>query len=186
MEKKEAVLIRLAGLVPESIVDGPGLRFAIFVQGCPHRCEGCHNPETHDFGAGRLADADRLFAKIRQFPLVHGVTFSGGEPFCQPEPLAYLAEKLKEKGYHLMCYSGYTFEELLNRAEEDRHTQRLLECLDILVDGRFMLAQRSLELKFRGSGNQRILDVPKSISEGKAVISEMQYAEAREKTGKGD
>lgn len=173
MEKKDAVLIRLAGLVPESIVDGPGLRFAIFVQGCPHRCEGCHNPETHDFQGGRVADVDRIFEKIRQYPLIHGVTFSGGEPFCQPEPLAYLAEKLKEKGYHLMCYSGYTFEELLGRAGSDRNTERLLKCLDILVDGRFELPQRSLELKFRGSRNQRILDVPRSLAEGRAILAEL-------------
>lgn len=173
MEKKDAVLIRLAGLVPESIVDGPGLRFAIFVQGCPHHCEGCHNPETHDFQAGRVADVDRIFEKIQQYPLIHGVTFSGGEPFCQPQPLAYLAERLKEKGYHLMCYSGYTFEELLGRAASDRDTERLLQCLDILVDGRFELPQRSLELKFRGSKNQRILDVPKSIAEGRAIDAEI-------------
>lgn len=167
------MLIRLAGLVPESIVDGPGLRFAIFVQGCPHRCEGCHNPETHDFNAGRLADTERLFQKIQEYPLIHGVTFSGGEPFCQPEPLAALAKALKAAGYHLMCYSGYTFEELLERSKEDLHTRELLERLDLLVDGRFELAQRSLELKFRGSRNQRILDVPKSLAAGKAAEAEL-------------
>ncbi|MCM1417199.1 MAG: anaerobic ribonucleoside-triphosphate reductase activating protein [Bacteroides sp.] len=167
------MLIRLAGLVPESIVDGPGLRFAIFVQGCPHRCEGCHNPETHDFGAGRLADTDRLFKKIRQFPLVRGVTFSGGEPFCQAEPLAELGKALKSVGYHLMSYSGYTFEELVERAEGDRSVRELLERLDLLVDGRFVLAERSLELKFRGSRNQRILDIPKSLTAGKAVEAEL-------------
>lgn len=167
------MLIRLAGLVPESIVDGPGLRFAIFVQGCPHRCEGCHNPETHDFHAGRLADTDRLLKKIREYPLVQGVTFSGGEPFCQTEPLAELAKALKTEGYHLMSYSGYTFEELLKRAEEDLHTWELLEQLDLLVDGRFELVQRSLELKFRGSRNQRILDVPKSLAAGKATEAEL-------------
>lgn len=167
------MLIRLAGLVPESIVDGPGLRFAIFVQGCPHRCEGCHNPETHDFHAGRLADTDRLLKKIREYPLVQGVTFSGGEPFCQTEPLAELSKALKTEGYHLMSYSGYTFEELLKRAEEDLHTRELLEQLDLLVDGRFELDQRSLELKFRGSRNQRILDVPKSLAAGKAAEAEL-------------
>lgn len=167
------MLIRLAGLVPESIVDGPGLRFAIFVQGCPHRCEGCHNPETHDFNAGRLADTERLFQKIQEYPLIHGVTFSGGEPFCQPEPLAALAKALKAAGYHLMCYSGYTFEELLERSKEDPHTRELLEQLDLLVDGRFELAQRSLELKFRGSRNQRILDVPKSLAVGRAAEAEL-------------
>ena len=88
------MLIKLSGLVPESFVDGPGIRFTIFTQGCPHRCDGCHNPETHDFNGGRMADVDKILYKITENPLIKGVTFSGGEPFCQPEPLAYLAKKL--------------------------------------------------------------------------------------------
>lgn len=161
--------IRLAGLVPESYVDGPGIRFTIFVQGCPHHCEGCHNPETHDFDGGRLADTDRIYNKIKQFPLVKGVTYSGGEPFCQPEPLAELGGKLKADGYHLMSYSGWTFEQLMKKSESDVQVKRLLGLLDVLVDGRFVLAERSLELKFRGSRNQRLIDVPKSIEAGEAV-----------------
>ncbi len=167
------MLIRLAGLVPESFVDGPGIRFTVFVQGCPHHCKGCQNPETHNFEGGRLADVDRLFNKIISNPLVSGVTFSGGEPFCQPEPLAYLAGLLKEKGYHLMSYSGYTFEELTALSEKNPSVGELLGRLDLLVDGRFELSQRSLELKFKGSRNQRIIDVPKSLNEGRAVISEI-------------
>lgn len=166
------MLIRLAGLVPESFVDGPGIRFTVFVQGCPHRCEGCQNPETHDFEGGRLADVDKLFNKIISNPLISGVTFSGGEPFCQPEPLNYLAGLLKEKGYHLMSYTGYTFEELTAMSERNPNVKELLEKLDLLVDGRFELSQRSLELKFKGSRNQRIIDVPESLRAGKAVISE--------------
>ncbi len=171
---EDKMLIRLAGIVSESIVDGPGLRFTIFVQGCPHHCEGCHNPETHDFSAGRLADVDRIFLKIQSDPLIKGVTFSGGEPFCQPEPLAYLAEKLKKNGYHLMSYSGYTFEELKKLSEENQFVADLLSKLDLLVDGRFVLSQRSLELKFKGSKNQRILDVPASLNAGKAVLSDLE------------
>lgn len=167
------MLIRLAGIVPESYVDGPGIRFAIFVQGCPHHCEGCHNPETHDFEAGRLADTDRIYAKIKQFPLVHGVTFSGGEPFCQPEPLAELAEKLRADGYHIMSYSGWTFEQLCSKAEREPQVKRLLGQLDVLVDGRFVLAERSLELRFRGSRNQRLIDVPASLKAGEAVMIEL-------------
>ncbi len=167
------MLIRLAGLVPESFVDGPGIRFTVFVQGCPHHCKGCQNPETHNFEGGRLADVDKLFNKIISNPLVSGVTFSGGEPFCQPEPLAYLAGLLKEKGYHLMSYSGYTFEELTAMSEKNPSVRELLSRLDLLVDGRFELSQRSLELKFKGSRNQRIIDVPKSLNEGRAVISEI-------------
>lgn len=167
------MLIRLAGLVPESYVDGPGIRFTVFVQGCPHHCKGCHNPETHDFNGGRLANVDKIFGKIIRDPLIKGVTFSGGEPFCQPEPLNYLAGMLKEKGYHVMSYSGYTFEELLKMSEENSNIKGLLEKLDILVDGRFELSQRSLELKFKGSRNQRLIDVPKSLKEGRVVLCEI-------------
>ncbi len=167
------MLIRLAGLVPESYVDGPGIRFTIFVQGCPHNCLGCHNPETHDFSAGRLADTDRIYNKIKQFPLVHGVTYSGGEPFCQPEPLAELGEKLKADGYHLMSYSGWTFEQLLSKSEKESQIKRLLGIIDILVDGRFVLAERSLDLQFRGSRNQRLINVPESLKVGKAVSIEL-------------
>ncbi len=167
------MLIKLAGLVPESYVDGPGIRFTIFVQGCPHHCEGCHNPETHDFSAGRLADTDRIYNKIKQFPLAKGVTFSGGEPFCQPEPLADLAAKLKADGYHLMSYTGYTFEQLMKMQEENMHIKKLLSLLDVLVDGRFVLAQRTLELHFRGSRNQRLIDVPSSLETGVAQTIEL-------------
>lgn len=167
------MLIKLAGLVPESYVDGPGIRFAIFVQGCPHNCEGCHNPETHDFSAGRMAETDRILKKIEADPLVKGVTFSGGEPFCQAEPLADLAAKLKERGYHVMSYSGWTFEQLLAKSKKEPHVKALLGQLDLLVDGRFVLAERTLELKFRGSRNQRIIDVPESLKAGKAVSVEL-------------
>lgn len=167
------MLIKLSGLVPESFVDGPGIRFTIFTQGCPHKCEGCHNPETHDFDGGRFADVDKLFSRIIENPLLQGVAFSGGEPFCQPEPLAYLAKLLKEKGYHIMSYSGYTFEELLERSKSNSHIKELLQNIDILVDGPFVLAERSLELRFRGSRNQRIIDVHKSLETGKAVTVEI-------------
>lgn len=165
--------IRLAGVVPNSFVDGPGIRFTIFVQGCPHRCPGCHNPATHDFGGGRTADTDRIFRKITADPLVKGVTFSGGEPFCQSAPLADLGEKLKTAGYHIMCYSGYTFEELLEKSAADRDIRKLLGVIDVLVDGRFVLDERSLELRFRGSRNQRLINVPISLETGKAVTIEL-------------
>lgn len=167
------MLIRLAGLVPESYVDGPGIRFTVFVQGCPHHCMGCQNPDTHDFSGGRLADVDKIFGKIVRDPLIKGVTFSGGEPFCQPEPLNYLAGLLKENGYHVMSYSGYTFEELLTMSKKNPDVKGLLEKLDILVDGRFELSQRSLELKFKGSRNQRLIDVPQSLKEGRVVLCEI-------------
>ena len=167
------MLIKLAGLVPESFVDGPGIRFTIFTQGCPHKCEGCHNPETHDFNGGRLADVDKIYSKIVSDPLVKGVTFSGGEPFCQPEPLAYLAKLLKKKNYHIISYSGYTFEELIEKSKNNTYVSELLHNIDILIDGKFVLSERSLELRFRGSRNQRIVDIPESIKAGKAVIIEI-------------
>lgn len=157
--------IRIAGTVQDSIVDGPGLRYVVFVQGCPHHCEGCHNPETHDITGGKLTDTDLLYEECIENPLTKGVTFSGGEPFCQAEALYHLGERLKQRGYHLMCYSGWTFEELLKKSEREEYTGKLLRILDVLVDGRFELKNRSLTLKFRGSTNQRIIDVQSSLSE---------------------
>ena len=167
-----AAELRIAGTVGESIVDGPGIRYTVFTQGCPHHCAGCHNPQTHDFEGGKRFSVEVLLRDICRNPLVSGVTFSGGEPFCQPEPLYALAVELKRKGKHLMAYSGYTFEELL--AQEDPFVRRLLEQLDLLVDGRYIEAERDLELRFRGSANQRVLDVPASLAAGAAVWAQ-QY-----------
>lgn len=165
--------IKLSGLVADSIVDGPGFRFTIFTQGCPHRCEGCHNPQTHDFEGGRYADCDKIIEKIQQNKLTAGVTFSGGDPFCQPEPCAYMAKKLKALGYHLMCYTGYTFEQLMEMSQKDENVREFLSQLDIIIDGRFVLEQRSLELRFKGSKNQRTIDVKESIKQGRAVEVEI-------------
>ncbi len=162
--------IRIAGTVSESIVDGTGFRYTIFTQGCPHGCAGCHNPQTHDFGGGRLVDTDELLKECLEDPLNKGVTFSGGEPFCQPEPLYELGSRFKKLGMSLWCYSGWTFEELIRKAEREEFTKKLLSILDVLVDGRFIEERRSLALQFRGSDNQRLIDVPKSLAEGKAVI----------------
>lgn len=165
--------IKLAGLVADSIVDGPGFRFTIFTQGCPHNCEGCHNPQTHDFNGGRYADCDKIIEKIMQNKMTSGVTFSGGDPFCQPEACAYLAEKLKSIGYHLMCYTGYTFEQLMEMANKNESIRKFLSLLDIVIDGKFILAERSLELKYKGSRNQRTIDVQESIKQGRAVEIEI-------------
>ena len=104
--------LRIAGTANDSIVDGPGIRFTIFTQGCPHHCEGCHNPQTHDFSGGKLADTDELLDRIRSNPLLDGVTFSGGEPFCQAEALAELGSRIRSLGLNIVTYTGYTFEEL--------------------------------------------------------------------------
>lgn len=161
--------IKIAGIEEESIVDGAGIRFAVFVQGCPHNCPGCHNPETHDFGGGKIYDTDRLFELCTENPLCTGVTFSGGEPFCQAAALYELGNRLKSQGKNLWCYSGWTFEELLKKAETEPFTKKLLEITDVLVDGRFELSKRSLTLKYRGSTNQRLIDVPKSLELKQAV-----------------
>ena len=120
--------IRIAGTVGESIVDGPGFRYTLFVQGCPHGCPGCHNPQTHDFEGGQDIELDTLLKDMCRNPFIKGVTFSGGEPFCKAEPLYYLAVELKRKGKHLMAYSGYTFEQLLELS--DPFVRKLLGQLD--------------------------------------------------------
>ena len=159
-------MLDLSGIAQDSIVDGPGIRTTIFCQGCPHHCPGCHNPETWDFGCGTKVPVEDLVDVVRSNPLCRGVTFSGGEPFAQAAGFARLARLLKEKGYEVASYSGYTFEELLEGSDDQKE---LLASIDILIDGPFLLAERSLETVFRGSRNQRILDVPKSLAAGKAI-----------------
>ncbi len=159
-------IIRLSGTVNDSIVDGQGLRFTIFVQGCPHRCEGCHNPETHDFEGGYDADTEDILKEIVGNPLLDGVTFSGGEPMCQADKLLPLAKALRQRGLSLWAYTGYTYEALL----EMPAAAALLQELDVLVDGPFVLEKRSLDLQFKGSSNQRGIDVQKSLAEGRTIV----------------
>jgi anaerobic ribonucleoside-triphosphate reductase activating protein len=159
-------MLDLSGIVSDSIVDGPGIRTTIFCQGCPHHCPGCHNPETWDFGCGTPMDEERIYEIVRSNPLCRGVTFSGGEPFAQAEEFSRLADLLKQGGYEVASYSGYTFEQLL---EGTPAQQELLRRIDVLIDGPFLLSERSLEVAFRGSKNQRILDVPASLATGQAV-----------------
>jgi anaerobic ribonucleoside-triphosphate reductase activating protein len=159
-------MLNLSGIVSDSIVDGPGIRTTVFSQGCPHHCPGCHNPETWDFGCGTDVPVEALVDIVNSNPLCRGVTFSGGEPFAQAAGFAKLAMLLKEKGYEVASYSGYTFEELLKGSEDQK---KLLEAIDILIDGPFLQDQKSLEIAFRGSRNQRILDVKKSLAAGCAV-----------------
>lgn len=152
--------LRISGLVPESIVDGPGLRMTIFTQGCPHHCPGCHNPQTHSPTGGRDCGLDEILEAYRENPLLSGVTFSGGEPFLQAETLACLGLRIHALAGDVVTYTGYTLEELLDLALEDMGVAKLLAETDLLIDGPFIQAQASLELPFRGSANQRIL--PKS------------------------
>lgn len=163
--------IRIAGIVNDSIVDGPGFRLSIFTQGCPHACPGCHNPQTHDFAAGRDEDTEAIIEKMHKNPLLDGITLSGGEPFCQPRPCAELARAAHESGLNVWCYTGYTFEELIKMQNPDQLA--LLESVDVLVDGRFVLQQRTLECRFRGSSNQRLLDVRQSLVSKEAILYKM-------------
>lgn len=159
-------MLNLAGIINDSIVDGPGIRTTIFGQGCPHHCLGCHNPETWDFGCGTEMEEEKVLEIVESNPLCRGVTFSGGEPFSQAEGFGKLAQLLKEKGYEVASYSGFTFEQLMNGTKSQ---QTLLKTIDVLIDGPFKQEERSLGLRFRGSRNQRIIDVSASLESGKAV-----------------
>ena len=164
--------LRLSGVVRQSIVDGPGLRFVVFTQGCPHDCPGCHNPQTHDFAGGYESSVENLLTEYDKNPLLRGITLSGGEPFCQGVYLPHLvnlAQAVRARGGDVYSFSGYTFEELLALAEENGDIMALLRELDVLIDGRYIAKQRDLTLRFRGSANQRVLDVPASLASGTAV-----------------
>lgn len=162
--------IRLYGTMEDSIVDGPGMRYAVFAQGCPHGCIGCHNPESHSFEGGRLADTAELVQVMKRNPLLDGLTLSGGEPFCQPEPCLELARAAHALRLNVWAYTGYTWEQL--HRENDPARIALLQELDVLVDGPFVLSQRSLELRYCGSRNQRLIDVRKSREAGEVVLWE--------------
>jgi len=153
-------MLRLAGIVDESIVDGPGLRFVLFTQGCPHGCSGCHNPDTHSLEGGFLHRTEDILSRYAENPLLAGITFSGGEPLLQAAALCQVAEGVREMGGDVITYTGYTFERLLEltRHGQNPHMTRLLELTDLLIDGPYVEALRDLELDFRGSSNQRLLD----------------------------
>ncbi len=155
--------MNIAGIISDSIVDGPGLRTTVFFQGCAHKCKGCHNPETHSFGTANEMSVKEIVEKVMKNPLCRGVTLSGGDPVYQAREAKELAKALKTKGYEVALYTGFTWEELVNEQDEDR--LELLRNVDIIIDGRFEIEKRTLELKFRGSSNQRIIECKKSIQE---------------------
>lgn len=165
--------LRIAGIQKDSIVDGPGIRYVIFAQGCPHHCPGCHNPETHDPQGGREADVEEILAQITSNPLVSGVTFSGGEPFMQAEALVPIADKVKAVEKNLMVYTGYWYEELIQM--KGNGVEQLLCLADFLVDGPFLLSERDLTLPYRGSRNQRVIDMEKTRRAGKIVLYKSEY-----------
>lgn len=164
------MLIRISDVINDSIVDGPGIRLTVFTQGCPHHCEGCHNPQTHAVDGGKLWDTEKIIRAMAENPLLDGLTLSGGEPFLQAEACRVLASAARDLGLNVWIYSGFTWEELTSGPED---WKGLLAQTDILIDGPFQLESRSLELRFRGSKNQRVIDVPKSIAENRLVLSEL-------------
>ena len=162
--------ISLSGVTGDSIVDGPGLRLTIYTQGCLHHCPGCHNPQTHDPEGGSWADTEDSLAAAAENPLLDGITLSGGDPFLQPVPCLALAEGAHKIGLNVWTYTGYTWEALWEENAPEKIA--LLKETDVLVDGPFLLAERSLELRFCGSRNQRLIDVKKSLAEDKVVLWE--------------
>ncbi len=166
--------ISLSGITGDSIVDGPGIRLTIFTQGCPHHCPGCHNPQTHDPNGGSWADTEDILAAMAENPLLDGITLSGGDPFMQPAECTELAKGAHKLGLNVWTYTGYTWEALWQ--ENDPVKLSLLKESDVLIDGPFILAERSLELQFRGSKNQRLIDVKKSLEAGEIMLwEEVKY-----------
>ena len=163
--------IRLAApLQADSIVDGAGIRAVIWTQGCSHNCKGCHNPETHDFNGGYEFDVEDIKKKIDELIGQDGITFSGGDPMFQPEACNELAIYAKSKGLNIWCYTGFTYERLMELSKEKPIYKEFLNNIDILVDGPFVLSKKSLDCVFRGSTNQRLIDTKKSLVTGNVEI----------------
>lgn len=162
------MVLNVAGCNKESIVDGIGIRYTVFVQGCPHNCLGCHNPETHQFGVGTDLELEQICTDISGNPLLDGVTYSGGEPMCFTTELIQLSRMLRDRmgtDFNIWCYTGYIYEDLIKKADK----LELLRLIDILVDGAYDISQRDLTLRFRGSLNQRVIDVQKSLHEHRVI-----------------
>ena len=164
------IRLAISELQKDSIVDGEGVRSVIWTQGCLHNCPGCHNPETHSFKEGFLIEIDEIKEQISNLEGQDGITFSGGDPIEQATVCAELAKYAKELGFNIWCYTGYTFEELIERMEYFPDIKLFLDNIDVLVDGKFLIEDKSYDVSFRGSKNQRLIDVPKSLSSGKTVL----------------
>jgi anaerobic ribonucleoside-triphosphate reductase activating protein len=166
--------IRISSSVAfDSIVDGPGLRMVIWTQGCIHNCKECHNPQTHNLCGGYEVDTEEIINKIKTLKLQRGITLSGGEPFLQPEALEEIAKEAKNNKLDVWSYTGFTIEELLDTKNPEHFKNlNLLKHIDVLVDGKFELGKKDFTLKFRGSSNQRIIDVPNTLKYKKIVLLE--------------
>lgn len=160
--------IRLAAdLQEDSIVDGNGIRTVIWTQGCSHNCPSCHNPSTHSFDGGELVDVEDVIERIKNLSNQDGITFSGGDPMFQAKACSIIAKKIHELGMNVWAYTGFTFEELLDKGNKE--ILDFLSNIDVLIDGKFELSKKSLDIKFRGSTNQRVIDVPSSLELHKVV-----------------
>ncbi|MBQ3422068.1 MAG: anaerobic ribonucleoside-triphosphate reductase activating protein [Romboutsia sp.] len=167
------MFLRVASdITVDSIVDGPGLRTVIWTQGCPHKCKGCHNPQTHDYNGGELIDIFEIIEQIKNVKLQKGVTISGGEPFIQVESLIEIVKEIKNNtNLDIWVYSGYTFEQLISNVNKNKNIE-FLNYIDVLVDGKFEEDKKDINLQFRGSSNQRVIDVQKTLLEYKKNTSE--------------
>lgn len=155
-ESNDENKIKISGIVKESTVDGPGFRYVVFTQGCPHHCKGCHNPQTHSFDGGSYIDIDTILEDVKKNPLLRGVTISGGEPFMQAKKIAKLLSKIDRKKLSTIVYTGFLYEDLLNNANENNGYMDLLKQADLLIDGKFEEDLMDENLLFRGSSNQRV------------------------------
>jgi len=169
--------MRIAGITYDSFVDGPGLRVVIFAQGCDLGCPNCHNPESWDTSAGDEYTPQQLLRKIKKprpgREMVRGITLSGGEPFMQAKELAEVAKAVKRIGWDVITYTGHTYEKLAARTN-DEGIQALLKETNYLVDGPYMHELRNLDLKFRGSANQRIIDMSATLAKDCVVVTEFE------------
>ena len=162
-------MIRVAGFEKESFIDGAGVRYTIFTQGCKHNCEGCHNPQTHDIKGGSLFKIDKIMEEIKEYDFLDGVTLSGGDPLYQPSATLKLIKRIKEETtLTIWCYTGFKFEDLLRN--KDKKIKDILNNIDVLVDGPYIKELRNLALRFRGSSNQRIIDVKESLKTNSLVL----------------
>lgn len=163
--------IRLASSIQyDSIVDGEGRRSVIWTQGCPHKCPGCHNPQTHSNDGGFIVDVLDIKKELFAYKDQDGITLSGGEPFNQPAACYEIAKYAKSIGLNVWCYTGYTFEQLLAMGQTNDIYLKLLQMIDVLIDGKFMIELKNLSLKYRGSSNQRVIDVQQSLREQRVVL----------------
>ncbi|MBO5388306.1 MAG: anaerobic ribonucleoside-triphosphate reductase activating protein [Lachnospiraceae bacterium] len=173
-------MLRVAGIEQESMIDGEGIRFVLFMQGCSHNCTGCHNPETHDFHAGTSMKMEDIIKLTESDPLIDGVTLSGGDPFFQAKKLIPLCKYWKSKGLNIWAYTGFIFDEFMkykeNKQSDDRLTSDMIELLnylDVVVDGPFIIDKRTLGKEYIGSSNQRLIDVQKTLKSNAIILYEL-------------